>query len=362
MLDLDLTGLDKAAAQGGAGKPIEFVIEDVVEDPDQPRQDFDEDELEQLARNIKQRGVRSPISVKPKNAAGKHVINHGARRYRASKIAGRPTIPGFIDETHDKYDQVAENLLRANLTPMSLALFCAGREKAGDSRKTIAENLGQKSTSFMSEILPLIDAPDFIQAMARKKKHSGKTLYLLLQAWKTRPAEIEAYVASTEEITRPGIKAVLGAVDASTADQGAPDGVFEQLPPEGGGTVAPHVAGDLDVLTGDVPALSKAPGSAAPAGSAGLGSTPPSTAVSSAAAGWPSAGAAEASPAAGHRPKPGPKPIENKTGGQLSISVRINGRIARLNQAGKVSVTFDETGETTEIDFAAVEIVGTKSV
>jgi ParB family chromosome partitioning protein len=354
-LDLMSLGNKAPAKVEDSGKPIEFDIDDLIEDPNQPRQDFDEEEMEQLAKNIKRRGVRTPISVKPKNADGKHVINHGARRYRGSKMAGRKTVPGFIDETHDKYDQVAENLLRSDLTPMSLALFCHERLKAGDSRKLIADNLGQKSQSFISEVLPLVDAPAFIQTMARKKKHSGKTLYVLFKAWEKKPEEIEAYVASTEEITRPGIQAVLQGSNAPETVLTAPGDV-----PEGGPAADPVAAvqqpagGDLDAKADQAPA--PAP-QTTPAGD-----VPPPQSSPQAAAGHPVVVDAEAAPAVVVPPKPVKAPGASLPPRQVSITVKVDGRIAMLKQAGKITVTFEETGESKEIDFATVEIVGTKSV
>ncbi len=64
---------------------ILFDISEIMEDPNQPRlKEFDETSLRELADNIKARGIKSPISVKPKNADSKFIINHGARRYRAA--------------------------------------------------------------------------------------------------------------------------------------------------------------------------------------------------------------------------------------------------------------------------------------
>lgn len=355
--ELDLMDFSRGARPKAeaapSGKPIEFAIEDLIEDPNQPRQDFDAGELEQLSKNIKLRGVKTPISVKPKNADGKHVINHGARRYRASKMAGRATVPGFIDETHDKYDQVAENMLRSDLTPMALALFIRERVIAGDKKKFIAETLGQGSQSFISELLPLIEAPAFIQTMARTKKHSGKTLYVLYKAWEKKPREIEAYVASTEEVTRPGIQAVLDGLQASETDLTAPGEHSEPAPAVGSVAVVESSAnGDLDASVNDTP-VPQTPSA---------GDMPGAAAVPLLEAGRPVTACAEASPAVTVQPKPGKSPVASLPPPQLSITVKVDGRIARLKQAGKITVTFEETGESKEIDFATVEIVGTKSV
>lgn len=331
--DIDLTGLDKAAVP--KGKPIAIAIDDLIEDPNQPRQDFDEGELKKLAENIKAKGVKTPISVKPKNTVGKYVINHGARRYRASRLAGKTTVPAFIDENHDKYDQVAENLLRDDLTPMELALFIHERVEAGDKKNEIAQRLGQESQSFISEHLPLIKAPASIQAIARTKRLGSKTLYVLCKAHQEKPQEIEDYIASTEEITRPGIQAILrGAPAAVTSPPEAPDDAQED---------AQQPASDaIGAATTHTPPVSQPQPSA------------PIVQPTSAPAPTPG-------PADEASPKPG-KPAAEPAGRQLSIEVRIGGRLARVQQAGKITVTFDGSSETTEIDFAKAEIIGTKSV
>ncbi|MEX3557756.1 MAG: ParB/RepB/Spo0J family partition protein [Burkholderia sp.] len=211
---LDLTGLGNLAAltEGNEaapnGEPLELSIADVIEDPDQPRKFFSEEAIESLAAQIRASKVRSPISVKPRNADGKYIINHGARRYRASIRAGKTTIPGFIDETHDDYDQVAENIQREDLAPMEIAMFIQKRVAKGDKKGDIAAKLGQKS-SFVSEHLPLIEAPEFIQALARDKSVGVRTLYDLIKAHAEFPAEAEAYVASAEKVTRAGVAALV---------------------------------------------------------------------------------------------------------------------------------------------------------
>lgn len=206
---INLTGLDELEALSKTdGKPLELSIKDVIEDPEQPRKFFSEEQLNLLAISIKKRGVKSPISVKPKNADGKYIINHGARRFRASLLANQKTIRAFIDETHDDYDQAAENIQRENLTPMEIALFIHKRLSAGDKKGDIAVKLGQKP-SYISTYLPLIEAPDFIQKRARTGKVGAKTLYLLTKAYKDYPVEIENYAANAEEITREGIAAIV---------------------------------------------------------------------------------------------------------------------------------------------------------
>jgi ParB family chromosome partitioning protein len=97
------------------------------------------------------RGVKTPISVRDNpDAAGRYLINHGARRVRASKLAHKTSIPAFIDNDYNEADQVIENLQRNELTPREIADFI-GRELAkGKKKGDIAKELGKSRPSYRS--------------------------------------------------------------------------------------------------------------------------------------------------------------------------------------------------------------------
>ena len=83
----------------GPTKAYELPLDLIDEDPNQPRTDFSEDEkFQDMVRSISVRGVKTAISVRDNpDRPGRYIINHGAQRFRASKIAGRNTIPAHID-------------------------------------------------------------------------------------------------------------------------------------------------------------------------------------------------------------------------------------------------------------------------
>ena len=138
--------------------PLEIPINDIIEDPDQPRKEFDPVTLSELAESIKSRGVKTPISVRL-HSEGKYIINHGARRYRASKIAGKITIPAWIDNAYNDEDQVIENIQRDGLTPREIADYI-GRKMAGGMRQIdIAKALG-KSKTWVSQHASLLNLPE----------------------------------------------------------------------------------------------------------------------------------------------------------------------------------------------------------
>jgi ParB family transcriptional regulator, chromosome partitioning protein len=111
----DLAALD-APAEQSTGQPLMLATDAIDEDPQQPRHEFDSNALNELAQTIRERGVRQPISVRPElQRAGRWVLNFGARRLRASRLAGLKVIPAFIDTTADSYDQLIENEQREGL-------------------------------------------------------------------------------------------------------------------------------------------------------------------------------------------------------------------------------------------------------
>ena len=84
----DLAALDAPTLEAN-GQPLMLTVGGIDEDPEQPRREFDANALQELSETIRERGVRQPISVRPNlQQAGRWVLNFGARRLRASKLAG----------------------------------------------------------------------------------------------------------------------------------------------------------------------------------------------------------------------------------------------------------------------------------
>jgi ParB family transcriptional regulator, chromosome partitioning protein len=127
----DLDAID--APQSDSGAPRSIALQDIDEDPEQPRSEFGDESLRELAATIAERGVKQPVSVRPHpKEPGRWMLNFGARRLRAAKLAGLASIPVFVDEAADSYDQVIENEQREALTPLELALFVQRRDAGGD--------------------------------------------------------------------------------------------------------------------------------------------------------------------------------------------------------------------------------------
>jgi hypothetical protein len=102
--------------------------------------------------------VLQPISLRPDPAApDEYIINYGERRYRAPTLSGLAEIPAWVHTKLTGYDQVIENLHRADRSPMEVALFIQERLAAGDKKGKIARRLGKKG-SFVTEHQALVEA------------------------------------------------------------------------------------------------------------------------------------------------------------------------------------------------------------
>lgn len=199
----DLAALDEPSPTA-SGRPLLLPVADIDEDADQPRREFDANALQELSETIRERGVRQPISVRPNlQASGRWVLNFGARRLRASKLAGLATIPAFIDTTADSYDQVIENEQREGLRPLELALFVQKRLALGDRQADIAKHLG-KSRQWVTLATALIEAPDWLLQAYREERCRGMNeLYELRRLHGQHADAVEAWVAGQREpITR----------------------------------------------------------------------------------------------------------------------------------------------------------------
>lgn len=204
--------LNQPDADPIATGPMEIPIDLIDEDPHQPRRKdnpgFSAESLEELAATIRLRGVKTPISVREsQEQEGRFIINHGARRTRASRIAGKTTIPGFVDNDYNEADQVIENIQRDGLTPREVADFI-GREIAKGMKKgDIAKELG-KSASFVSQHVTLLDLPDPIADAFNKDRCRDVTLINdLVTTYKKASDEVTTWLADEgQEITRGSVK------------------------------------------------------------------------------------------------------------------------------------------------------------
>ena len=216
----DLAALD-APAPDASGLPLMLAIDAIDEDADQPRREFDADALQELADTIRERGVRQPVSVRPNpQQPDRWILNFGARRLRAARLAGLTQIPAFVDTTADHYDQVIENEQREGLRPLELALFVQKRLALGDSQAEIAKRLG-KSRQWVTLATAMIEPPDWLLDLYRQGRCRGMLeLYELRRLHGEHPRHIEAWASNQDAISRDAVAALR--TDLSTAMAGSP--------------------------------------------------------------------------------------------------------------------------------------------
>jgi ParB family chromosome partitioning protein len=204
--------LGDPAAGGSSGGPLEIPLDLIDEDPNQPRHadnpGFSKESLGELAATIRDRGVKSPVSVREHpEEEGRYIINHGARRYRASKLAAKKTIPAFVDNDYNEADQVIENLQRNELTAREIADFI-GRELAtGKKKQAIAKEIG-KSPAFVTQHVTLLDLPEPIADVFNAGRANDVTVVNeLVKAYKKNPEEVGTWLDDDDqELTRGSVK------------------------------------------------------------------------------------------------------------------------------------------------------------
>jgi len=204
-------GLDSLIArtiQSEDGQLVDVPLEEIRANPGQPRQVFDETALEGLAASIARHGVLQPIAV-TRTASGYQLVA-GERRLRASKLAGRDSIPAvLVDAEGVKSLELAliENIQREDLGPMEeAAAYQQLLVQTGLTHQRLADRLG-KSRAAISNSLRLLELPEDVQDMLRQRRLSaGQARALLgadsLQAMSALAAKVVREAWSVREVER----------------------------------------------------------------------------------------------------------------------------------------------------------------
>ena len=144
----------------------------VTPDPNQPRKDFDIEELEELARSIRQSGLLQPITVKTNGKSGQYIIVAGERRYRAHEILDTETIECIIyTGDNAKELQLIENINRKDLNYMEVSNAYTAYLKSGHTLDELSQVVG-KPTNIISWMINLEKCRPEVQHMVSKKQIS----------------------------------------------------------------------------------------------------------------------------------------------------------------------------------------------
>lgn len=177
-IDSDLASTDMSLMNEGKSNShvinTRIPLNQIEANPDQPRRDFDESALSELAASVKMHDIIQPITV-VRMAAHKYRIVAGERRFRAAQIAGLVDVPVYIRELNDsKILELAllENLQREDLNAIEIAL--SYRQLMDDlsyTQEQLAERMG-KERSTVTNYIRLLKLPPDIQAAVRNGKIS----------------------------------------------------------------------------------------------------------------------------------------------------------------------------------------------
>jgi ParB family chromosome partitioning protein len=159
----DTAKADQPPPSPGQDIPIELIRRN----PDQPRRHFDETELEELADSIRQRGIISPILVRPApGAPGEYQIVAGERRWRAAQRANLHAVPAIVralDDGEVAEISIIENVQRADLNPLEEALgYKTLIDQFNRTQDAVAKVVG-KSRSHVANALRLLALPEAVR-------------------------------------------------------------------------------------------------------------------------------------------------------------------------------------------------------
>jgi ParB family chromosome partitioning protein len=161
-------------------------IEKVFPNPDQPRRSFGNEQMQDLAASIREKGVIQPLIVRRRAAeSGTFEIVAGERRWRAAQIAQLHELPVLVrDFTDTEVLEVAiiENIQRADLNPLEEAVgYKQLMEKFGHTQDKLSEVLG-KSRSYIANLVRLLQLPDEVQGYLRDGQLSAGHARALITA------------------------------------------------------------------------------------------------------------------------------------------------------------------------------------
>lgn len=185
----------------------------LIPDPEQPRSEFSQESIQDLAQSIRDKGQFHPIRVRWSDERSKWIIMSGERRYRAAQAAGLKTVDCFfqsgeISSSQILEQQLVENLLREDLKPMEQARGFANLMELNDwNGKQVAEAL-HVSQAKVSRALALLDLPESIQASVNEGTLAARSAYELS---KLPREETQAAIAGqgTEDLTHKKIHAAV---------------------------------------------------------------------------------------------------------------------------------------------------------
>jgi ParB family chromosome partitioning protein len=217
----------------------EVPISKILPNPAQPRLSYDEDSLTELADSIREHGVLQPILVRP--SGGKFELIAGERRWRASGMAGRESIPAIVAEFDEQTAlevSIIENLQREDVSPLEeAAMFRRMTDVFGYSLRQLAQKVG-KDKGYIENRLRLSDAPADVRELVSVRKDTISHAYELMKIGDERKRRRLAKRIAAGDLSLAKLRLITGT--SASAGKEAEDTTRE--PKRRGRTVAGQVA------------------------------------------------------------------------------------------------------------------------
>ena len=245
----------------------EIAVEKIIPNPTQPRTQFDDEALAELAESIKQLGVIQPITVK--KSGEEYIIISGERRWRAAQMVGVERLPAYIRDVDDENLHamaLVENIQRQDLNAIEIALGMQRLiEECGLTQEAMADKVGKKRST-VSNYMRLLNLPDEVQlalkegliSMGHAKAIAGMAKEQQVVALK-RCLKKSLSVRQMEELARKMVEAPATATKAEEEYPESYSRLVEQLEPyfsqnisikrgkNGGGKIVIEFSGDEEI-------------------------------------------------------------------------------------------------------------------
>ncbi|MBA2634492.1 MAG: ParB/RepB/Spo0J family partition protein [Chloroflexi bacterium] len=201
----------------------EVPVGKILPNPAQPRLSYDEESLTELADSIREHGVLQPILVRPSGAQFELIA--GERRWRASRMAGRDTIPAIVvdfDEVTALEVSIIENLQREDVSPLEeAAMFRRMTEAFGYSVRQLAQKVG-KDKGYIENRLRLSDAPADVRELVSLRKDTISHAYELMKITDERTRRRLAKRIAAGELSLARLRVITGGGNAREDAPAAP--------------------------------------------------------------------------------------------------------------------------------------------
>jgi ParB/RepB/Spo0J family partition protein len=200
----------------------EVPLDRILPNPAQPRLSYEEDSLTELADSIREHGVLQPILVRP--VGSQYELIAGERRWRASRLAKRDTIPAIVvefDEQTALEVSIIENLQREDVSPLEEAAMFRKMTDLGYSVRQLAQKIG-KDKGYVENRMRLADAPPEIRELVSVRKDTISHAYELMKIGDERTRRRLAKKVAAGELTLAKLRAMTGGDGAADPEGTGP--------------------------------------------------------------------------------------------------------------------------------------------